>query len=94
MNYFVLVVNNNKQHMNNQHEMLNPQDETYALALVTPEELAEMNTFCDEQNEAAMLAQEGDAYKIDTYEDKMAFLASIHAEIAPRVAAREALLAF
>ncbi len=69
----------------NQHEMLNPQDASYSLALVTPEETEEMNRFCDEQNEAAILSQE--EYKVETYEDKMSFLERIHTEIAPKVRA-------
>ncbi len=74
----------------NQHEMLNPQDASYSLALVTPEETEEMNRFCDEQNEAAILSQE--EYKVETYEEKMSFLERIHAEIAPKILAREAML--
>lgn len=74
--------------MSNQHELLNPQDETYRLALVTPEELAEMNQFCDECNEDAILSQEGNAYKVETYQDKMDFLATIRGEIAATIQKR------
>jgi hypothetical protein len=60
--------------------------------LTTTEEIAEMDTFCDERQQAALLAQEEDAFKMDTYEDKMRFLQSIHDEIDWKIAARENLL--
>lgn len=45
-------------------------------------EITETNTSFDEIQQSNVIAQDVDAYKMDTYEDKMSFLALIHSQIA------------